>query len=141
MDANNKKLILEVTTAYNVLIECSEQANLDSFLSYYDDSPTFLSISADGKMSDINEFRRLCSNYYTNLKEQKVTTLLQKTHIIDNNHVIVAWTGNIIAYLKNGDTLNMNNYAITSLFKKMNGNWRIIHGHESALPPVIGKKP
>ena len=134
------KIIHEVTTAYNRLIEYSEAANLESFLSYYENSPTFLSIAADGKMSDFNEFSKACKDYYNNLKEQKVITLRQKYHVIDNDLVIVAWTGNIIANLKNGDTVFMRDYSITSLFKKIDGNWKIIHDHESALPPEIKKQ-
>jgi ketosteroid isomerase-like protein len=34
----------------------------------------------------------------------------------------------------------MNNYGITNVFKKTDGQWKIIHSHESSLPPVIIKK-
>jgi ketosteroid isomerase-like protein len=35
--------------------------------------------------------------------------------------------------------MKMNNYSITSIFRKIDNNWKIIHAHESALPPEIIK--
>ena len=67
-------------------------------------------------------------------------TLQEKIHVIDTNLVILGWTGNIIAQFKNGDIMKMNNYAITSVFKKMDTRWKVIHSHESSLPPEIIKK-
>jgi len=36
--------------------------------------------------------------------------------------------------------MNMYNYSATNVFKKIDGKWKIIHSHESALPPEIIKK-
>ena len=63
-----------------------------------------------------------------------------KTHVIDPNFVVLGWTGNIVAQFRNGDIMNMNNYSITSLFKKIDNKWKVIHSHESVLPPDIIKK-
>ena len=137
--AESDNIINEVSACYDKLSEYSSKAQLDFFMSYYDNSPDFLSISADGKRSDYQEFKKLCGEYYSALEKQTLITTQQKLQIIENNLVIVSWTGNIIAYLKNGDTIKMNNYSITSLFKKTDGKWKIIYDHESALPPEIIK--
>jgi ketosteroid isomerase-like protein len=134
-------IINEVRRVYHKITVHSEKAQLDAFLSYYDDSPHFLSFSADGKMSDATVFRKLCSEYYNSLKGQTVTTISEKYHVIDANLVIVGWTGNILAVLKNGEIIKMDNYSITSIFKKIDGKWKIIHDHESALPPEITQNP
>ena len=64
----------------------------------------------------------------------------EKIHVIDTNLVIIGWTGNIIAQFKSGDIMKMNNYSITSVFKKIDNKWKVFHSHESALPPEIIKK-
>ena len=69
-----------------------------------------------------------------------IKPIQEKFHVINTNLVILAWTGIIIAQFKNGDTMKMNNYSITSVFKKIDNKWKIIHSHESALPPEIIKK-
>ena len=130
-------IITEVKTVSDELAKSSEQAQLDFFLSCYDNSPAFLHISGDGKMRNYEEFKKTCSEYYTSLKEQKLFTITEKFNVIDSGLVISGWTGNIIAQFKNGDIMTLNNYSITNVFKTIEGKWKIIHSHESSQPPEI----
>jgi len=140
MTANESdNIIKEVKSVSGELTRYSEEAQLDSFLSYYDNSPAFLHVSSDGKMRNYEEFKKICSDYYTSLNQQKVFTIKEKFNVIDTSHVIVGWTGNIMAEFKNGDTMIMNNYSITNVFKMIGAKWKIIHSHESSLPPEINK--
>ena len=128
------QIINEVKSIHDKMARHSEEAQLNSFLSYYDNSPAFLHFSGDGKMRNYEEFKTICTEYYTLLKQQKLSTITEKFNVIDTSLVIVGWTGNIIAQFKNGDTMMMNNYSVTNVFKKIDGKWRIIHSHESSLP-------
>lgn len=130
---NEVRLIFEKITRY------SESAQLGPFLSGYDDSPNFLAFSSDGKMRNFEEFKKICTEYYTVLKEQKILTIREKFTVIDAYLVILGWTGDITARFRNGDIMNMKNYSITSVFRKIDNKWKIIHSHESALPPEIIK--
>ena len=127
------KAVLERMTAY------SEKAQLDLLLSCYDNTPTFLHFSGDGQMRNYDELKRVCSEYYSGLKEQKVITSDLKIHVVDTNLVVLSWSGNIVAQFRNGDIMKMNNYAITYVFKKNDDKWKVIHVHESSLPPEILK--
>ena len=139
-EAESNQIIKEVRKVFDKITEYSEKAQLDSFLSCYADSPDFLHFSSDGKMRNYEEFKKICTGYYDSLKEQKVITTRERFHVLDTNLVISGWTGNIIAQFKNGDEMKMDNYSITSVFKKIDGSWKVIHSHESALPPEIIKK-
>jgi hypothetical protein len=138
--ADSDQIEKELRFVSDKMAKYSEEAQLDSFLNYYDSSDTFLHFSIDGTMSNYEEFKNICTEYYTSLKQQKISTVNEKFNIIDANYVISGWRGNIIAKLKNGETMIMNNYSITNVFKKLDGKWKIIHSHESALPPEIIKK-
>ena len=48
-EAGSENIVKDVKDTYDKITEYSKKAHLDSFLSYYDDSLDFLSISADGK--------------------------------------------------------------------------------------------
>jgi len=133
-------IVKEVKAKMEMITQYSEKAQLDSFLKGYDNSPDFLAISADGKMRNCEEFKMIATEYYGSLKEQKVVTLIEKYHVIDKDLVISGWTGNITAQFKNGDTMIMKNYSITSVLRKFRDDWKIIHSHESSLPPAIIKK-
>ena len=132
-------IIKEVKAVFHELSKYSEEAQLNSFLSCYDNSPAFLHFSGDGKMRNYEEFKKICGEYYITLKQQKLSTITEKFNVIDTNLVIVGWTGNITAQFKNGDTMIMKDYSITNVFKKIDDKWRIIHSHESSLPPEIQK--
>jgi ketosteroid isomerase-like protein len=129
-----------VKSVFDKMTEYSEDAELDLFLSCYDNSPTFLHFSSDGKMRNYQEFKKICIEYYDALKEQEIQTILEKIQVIDTNLAVVSWTGNIIARFKSGDIMKMNHYSISSMFKKIDSNWKIIHSHESSLPPEFIKK-
>jgi ketosteroid isomerase-like protein len=139
-EAGSEQIIKEVKNIVEKMTGYSQKAQLDSFLSCYAHYPGFLHFSSDGKMRNYEEFKKICTGYYSSLKEQDVVTTREKFHVLDINLVISGWTGNIIARLKNGDTMNMYNYSITNVFKKIDGKWKVIHSHESALPPEIIKK-
>ena len=139
-EAESHNTIRNVKVISDKITEYSEGAQLDSLLSCYDNSPTFLAFGSDGKMRNFEEFKKICTEYYNTLKEQKVVTIHEKFHVIDTNLVVLGWTGNIIAQFKNGDTMKMNNYSVTFVFKKIDNKWKVIHSHESALPPEIIKK-
>lgn len=128
------QILLQKMTAY------SEQAKFDPFMEFYNNDPSFIHISADGSMRNYHEFREICSEYYNNIALQKIVTLNEKINVIGLNIVVTGWTGKITALFKNGDTIIMNNYSVSNLFNKINGNWKIIQSHESSLPPEIIKK-
>ena len=139
-EAETHEIVKNVKDIFDKMTGYSERAQADLFLSYYDNSPGFLHISADGKMRNYEEFKDICTGYYDSLKEQKIITIREKIHVIDTGLVVLGWTGNIVARFRNGDSLKMDNYSVTNVFKKTDSKWKIIHSHESALPPEIIKK-
>jgi Calcium/calmodulin dependent protein kinase II association domain len=139
-EAESNNIAKDIKAIHEKLTEYSEKAELDSFISCYDNSSTFLHFSSDGKMRNFEEFKKICTEYYNTLKQQKILTITEKLNVINNNLVILGWTGNIIAQFKNGDTMKLNNYSITSIFKNIDNKWKVIQSHESGLPPEIIKK-
>ncbi len=139
-EAESNDIVTDIKNIHEKLTEYSEKAQLDSFISCYDNSPSFLHFSSDGKMRNYEEFKKVCTEYYNTLKQQKIFTVTKKINVINNNLAILGWTGNIIAQFKNGDTMKLNNYSITSVFKNIDNKWKVFHSHESGLPPEIIKK-
>lgn len=139
-EADTNYIIQQVKKVFGKLNEYSESAQWELFLSNYDNSPTFLHISGDGKMRNFKEFSSICAEYYNSLQEQKIITIEEKIHVAEQNLVLLGWTGNISAQFRNGDVMNMRNYSVTNVFKKIDSQWKIIHSHESSLPPEIIKK-
>ena len=139
IDSEKARIVDEVQLVYGQLTRYSAQADLDRFMDCYLDCPPFTHISGDGEMRGYAGFKEICSAYYNALDHQTIDTIQQKTDVITDSIVIIAWKGNIKAEFKNGDTMIMNNYSVTSVWQKMDRGWKITHSHESALPTEVIK--
>jgi ketosteroid isomerase-like protein len=139
VNIDKDRIANEVRSLFTDLTRYTETAEVDSFLRCYADTPDFLAVSADGMIRNYADFKKICKDYYDSIKEQKLATIHEIFHVLDENTVVLCWSGNIDAFFKNGDTMKMQNYTVTFLLKKISGEWKVIHSHESALPPQIIK--
>jgi predicted PilT family ATPase len=133
------RIVKEVRPLFEHLTRYSETAQVDSFLRCYSETPDFLAVSGDGIIRNYKEFKKITIDYYDSLKTQKLTTIHETYRVLDERTVLLCWSGNIDALFKNGDIWKMQNYTLTFIIKKINGEWKIIHSHESSLPPQIIK--
>jgi ketosteroid isomerase-like protein len=133
------RIVSELKPFFAGLTSYSETARLDSFLACYADNPNFVAVSGDGIVRDYEGFKKISKEYYDSLKEQTIVTTHEQFQVLDEITCILAWSGNIDALFKNGDKMIMEHYSVTFVFRKMDGVWKIIHSHESALPPQIIK--
>ncbi|MDP4261695.1 MAG: nuclear transport factor 2 family protein [Bacteroidota bacterium] len=136
---DKKQIIAEVKKIPDAILHYAKIARADSLLQCYADSDEFLAVSSDGKMRNYDEFKKLNTEYYGLLKEQELSTTREAFHVIDANLVILGWTGNITAFFRNGDTMTMKEYSVTTIFRKIDNIWKVIHSHESCLPVEIKK--
>ena len=141
VNIDKDRILSEVRPVAEDLVHYSETAQLDSFLQGYAEIPDFLAVSADGMIRNYKEFKKICKDYYDRLKEQKLTTIHEIFNVLDDVTVVLCWSGNIDAFFKNGDIWKMQNYTVTYLFKKISGEWKIIHSHESAMLPHLLPPP
>ncbi len=129
--------IKEVMPVFEAIARYTASAQADSLLKSYADIPDFLHISSDGTIRDFAGFKKVCSEYYETVKEQKLTKNREIFQVLNDDTVLLCWSGNIDAHIKNGGIMKLINYTVTFLFKKINGEWKVIHSHESAPPPQL----
>src|SRR5580658_3924974 len=104
MEILEKKEILDgVKIALEALTYHSQNAQAESFLEYYADSPDFLAFSADGIMRNYEAYKDICRGYYDSIKRQDISTIQEVFHVISAEIVLLGWTGNITAFLKTGE--------------------------------------
>jgi ketosteroid isomerase-like protein len=139
MNINRDQILDEIRLLAKDMTHYSETAQSDAFLQCYAETPDFLAISADGIIRNYRDFKEICKTYYSSLKEQKLSTTDELIRVFDDFIAVLCWSGNIDAYFKNGDVMKMQHYTATYLFKKIGDKWKIIHSHESTLPPELIK--
>ena len=55
------------------------------FITCYADIPEFLAVSGDGVVRNHEELKKICKDYYGNLKEQKLTTVREYYLVLDGS--------------------------------------------------------
>ena len=113
----------------------SETLNLEMALSPFLTTDDFLFIS-NGQKFSFNELKQIEAEYFSNLRQQSFNFTDQTYDVINNENAIVTLLGTLTATQKDGVVIK-NNIAETILFKKINGIWKIIGGHESYFPDTI----
>ncbi len=136
---DNNQIINEVKEASGAITRFASRADTAGLLQCYAAVAEFRACAGDGSMRKFDAFKTLCTDYFGPVASQNFVTVQQDFNILDANLVIMGWTGNIQAFFKNGDVMNLNNYAVTNVFKKINGGWKVVHSHESSLLPEIIK--
>jgi ketosteroid isomerase-like protein len=136
---NNTEIIQEVRQAAGLLTGYSAKSQIDSFLSCYSDSRDFRAFSADGMVRNFDEFSKIAREYYDSVSKQDISTTREDYAVVDSDLVIYSWLGNIDAHFKNGNLMKMKNYGVSFVYKKLPNGWKVIHSHESSLPPEIIK--
>ena len=129
-------LISEIKPVLTQIIENSEKGILDLALKPYLKSSEFVGIS-NGQVFDYNGMEQGNKQYFEAMVTQKFTEKLLKYSFINADNVVVTWGGSAIAELKDGQKLNVDPFAATLLFTKIDGNWKVTYSHESSVMTPI----
>ena len=89
----------------------------------------FLFIS-NGQALTFQALKKSESEYFSDLKQQSFNFTYKNFDIIDQDNAIANLVGILTAMPKDGP-IQKYNIAETIIFKRLNGVWKIIGGHES----------
>jgi hypothetical protein len=127
------------------------------WIDYYLDSPDWGMVNADGSRWDYQTFKNVQPDFFNSIISWKWTTTRQDFIFITKDIVICAWDGKDETIMKSGDKIAadsvLNNlyatdetmlmlgdkitfdpHAYTMVFKKIEGQWKIIYQHDSGIP-------
>lgn len=113
----------------NTVFKNSETLNLDKALSPFITNDEFLFVSNGQKLS-FDQLKRNETEYFSTLKQQTFNFTDQTYEVINDENAMAILIGTSTAIQKDGFTVNTN-MAETINFKKIDGIWKIVGGHES----------
>jgi hypothetical protein len=70
------------------------------------------------------------------MQSQTFQTKDEKYVVINPNSFIYYWRGKNNLYTKSGDSIIFDNYLVSYVFRKVNGEWKFLYGHESYEMPA-----
>jgi hypothetical protein len=147
-----KKEILIVCDSISVRLQRLDKGWLD----YYTDSPDWAMLNADGTRWDYQTTKKVQPDFFNSIISFKWTMINQKFIFLTKDVVICSIDSKDETILKPadktkadknlnslypsdestklGDKITYDPHAYTLIFKKVDGQWKIIYSHDSGIP-------
>lgn len=140
MTDNQKETIKsEVKKEFYAMVDACNKADLNTALNLYWNSPDFMGISSDGSIVDYPLFKKANEDYFGAIRSQKFVTIKEDIKLLNDSLILYVWQGSNEAILKTGEKMSFSSFGVTSLFKRIDGFWKIFYFQESGMPPVVTK--
>ena len=101
-------------------------------LAYYADTPDFILLGVDGVRFDAAGLRKATQDFVSGAASNLIKTKVVDCKVQTSDLAICAWQGDQVTTMKNGDKLTFGPDAVTLIFKRVGGAWKVIYSHESA---------
>ncbi len=130
----------EAQKATATFIDAIEKNEIDAIIaSFHNSDETRLVF--DSEWHNYEGFLELANKMLTNVDHQVMDTKKETYTVVAKDCFIHFWTGFNGMYFKDGSNMEMENFFLTYVYKKIDGKWKIIHAHESwkdiPMPPIV----
>ena len=125
----------EVDQFMKTWIAACERLDLESMMKGEADTSDFLYADVDGNQYDKAGLRKLCVDMVASCSAEKVITQKERTYVLAPDAALYAWHGAVDLIQKDSTVMRIEPYNASFLLKRIDGNWKIVLQHESALPP------
>jgi hypothetical protein len=130
------KIEEEIRYAVQTVIQGCEALDMEKAFHLFLDLPDFLMIASDGSLCDYQTYIENNINYLSTCSSFKLTTIRQEVKVLDRDLALCSWIYKADAALNTGEHDLFEKAGATFVFNRIDGEWKVIHYHESALPPV-----
>ena len=125
----------EVRVISAEMLDAWRDADLGRGMSYYRDSPNF-TFALEGQLTNgFAAFGDLVDSVFANVASQTITLSEVQFTVLAPDVVYERAQGTFSPTDTTGVTGPESQYALTALWSRRNGEWKILFGHESFPPP------
>ena len=125
----------EGSVVVNELFDAIKTSNLEKMLNLLTNSPDYAYIIA-GEVYTYDQQAEMGSQYGSYFEGQTFITKFEKYIIVDPSCFIYIWQGDNGMYMKSGDSTILKDYLLAYTFRKSEGTWKLVLGHESQKVPL-----
>ncbi len=113
-----------------------EKLDIDSCMNYFENTPDFLSVNADGTAGDYNSLKKINADGFNHMKSFTNTLNKETIRILSKSQVLYTCFVTQEFTLKTGEKMKVENIAATMLFEKLGNSWKATFYQESGGQPV-----
>jgi hypothetical protein len=104
--------------------------NIEKFTGMLENSPDYTYITF-GDVITYDQNVKMAAEYMPYVEKQTFITKFEKYIILDPSCFIYLWQGDNGMYMTSGDSTIFEDYVVAYTFRKSDGNWKLVLGHES----------
>ena len=136
-DAKQIAIRAEVMRTAEEFVAAMERLDADASAGYMADDVEFRHADNEGHVMDFAAGRRAMKTWFTAAVSQKATPKRREVVVVSPDTALYVWQGSIQVDLKDGSRLRAPAYAVSALFKLVDGSWKILFWQESGeITPV-----
>ena len=121
----------DVKLVLDAIIDKFHKLDAEGAMQHYWNSPEFIAFGADGSRSDYQTDKNVAIENVKMATSMEFSTVRADFTVLAKDLVLCAWLGKGIIRLKSGDKNVFDPYAVTFVFKLIDGQWKVIHYHDS----------
>ena len=129
------KIEKEIGEIIDTLIQGCETLDMDMAFGMFANIPEFIMMSTDGSQVDHDTYVNNNIAYLSDCSAFELITFNGETCVLDENTAIYSWAYQAKATLKSGDIDMVDNAGATFVFRKLDGEWKVVYYHEATVPP------
>ncbi len=126
----------EVKAAVDDIVVKLDNLDAEGALQHY--SPELVHV-ADGSQNDYQTYKKGWIDVNNSAASWKLVPIHEEIMVLTKNLAITTWVGKMEYVAKSGDKTTTDPQAYTDLFKKIDGQWKVIYEHASAGGEVTEK--
>ncbi|HMO63250.1 MAG TPA: nuclear transport factor 2 family protein [Ferruginibacter sp.] len=126
----------EVTNRGRMFFVQVEKLDIDSCMTFFENTNDFWAVNPDGSYTDYNGLKKVNGDAFSQITALSTTLKKEAVRVLSASVVLYTFFAKQQFTLKTGETFVLDNIAGSMLFAKINGAWKATWYHESALPPV-----
>jgi len=134
-DQEKQTIQKEIRESVNYFIRMNQELKPDSVIIYFSNSPDFVTIGMDGKPTNFEDFKNMANEAFKGFSSISMSTTSDQIRFLSKDIVLYTWFYKAEIKTQTGSQLIFDNVGTSLVFKKIEGIWRPIYGHESYLPP------
>ena len=120
----------EVKAVMDSIIAKTNKPDMDGFLQYY--SPELVCV-IDTSIGGYQDYKKGWLSFPNTMNSWKWTTYWINCTVLTQDLVITTWNGKMELFLKSGKKITDDPRNFTNVFKRVNGQWKVIYEHASRI--------
>lgn len=120
----------EGSVVVNEFFDALKTSDMDKMFKLLTESTDY-TYTIEGEIYTYDQQVEMATKYLPAVVKQTFITEFEKYIILDPLCFTYLWKGDNGMYMKSGDTIMLNDYLISYTFRKDEGKWKLILGHEA----------